>query len=191
MIVFFNTQKVRILVYVNQTIMKEKTIIKLRLKPYLEDFARHELTTDVKDHIILTRKSDIGKCICSHITEVDTSNFTQATERPDNKYKLVSFVLPVNAENHYIHQYRFCGVNKWSEQKINDYLETEFRQRMRLLFEAGYRCKCKQKDIIEAILDEYNIQNTAINYETVKKSDYRNQKKTRKIVFATLQAAMF
>lgn len=171
--------------------MKEKTVIKIRIKPHLEDFVRHELKTDDNNNIILTRGSDIGKCICSHITEMDTNSLSLSTQQSDDKYKLVSFVLPRNAENHYIHQYRFCGVRKWSEQKINDFLEVEFKQRMRLLFEAGYRVKCKQKDIIEAILDEYNIQNTSINYETIKKSDYRNQKKTKKMLFATLQAAMF
>ena len=45
-----------------------------------------------------------------------------------------------------------------------------------------------QKQIIEAILQAYNIKNTSLNYEAVKKSDYRNQKKIRRLVFDDLQS---
>lgn len=185
--------------------MNKKTTIKIRLKPHLEDFVRHELSADENNNIILTRKLDIGKCICSNITDIDSKNFclfnedqnqslkkeTSTQKKQVSKKNVVSFILPRNSVNHYIHQYRFLGVNNWSEQKINDFLEVEFKQRMRLVFEAGYKMKFSQKEIIEAILEEYNIQNTAINYETIKKCDYRNKKKTRKMLYATMKAAMF
>ena len=79
-------------------------------------------------------------------------------------------------------------MDRWGEQKINDFIEVEFRQRMRLIFEAGYQKKCSQKEIIEAIMEEYNIKNCTLNYDAIKKSDYRNQKKVRKTLFDTLQS---
>ncbi|MFR7810658.1 MAG: hypothetical protein ACLU4N_16075 [Butyricimonas faecihominis] len=61
---------------------------------------------------------------------------------------------------------------------------------MRLLFEAGYRKKFSQKEIVESILQAYNIKNTALNYEAVKKSDYRMNRKNRKIIFEDLQKSV-
>ena len=61
---------------------------------------------------------------------------------------------------------------------------------MRLLFEAGYRKKFSQKEIVESILQAYNIKNTALNYEAVKKSDYRMNRKKRKIIFEDLQKSV-
>ena len=50
--------------------------------------------------------------------------------------------------------------------------------------------KFSQKEIVESILQAYNIKNTALNYEAVKKSDYRMNRKNRKIIFEDLQKSV-
>lgn len=163
------------------------TVLKLVLKPHLCDFLRHELDSDEKGDLLLTRRSDIGKYICSQITELDVKNFTSKINASQT-CQVLNFVVPRNAQNHYICEYRYCGVSKWAEQKINDFLEIEFKQRVRLLFEAGRKRGFKQKDIINAILEEYNIKNCALNYDTIKKYDYRHNRKMCKILYNTMQS---
>ncbi len=161
--------------------MATKTVLTINLRPHLEDFLRHELKTDKDGDIILSRHTDIGKMIFSHILTSGLGPVHPVLDHP------VRFTILTNAYNNVFLKHRFCYVDKWGEQKINDYIEAEFRQKMRLIFEAGYSRKCTQKEIIEAILEEYNIKNCALNYETIKKSDYRNQKKVRQSLYNTIK----
>ncbi|WP_303181710.1 hypothetical protein [uncultured Butyricimonas sp.] len=157
--------------------MKRETILIVNLPPHLSDYCRHELGSDNQGRIILKRGHDIGKHIYSHVSVSDLPIRANAMVNP------VTFIIPVTAANRYALVARFLYVSRWGEEKIRDYIETEFNQRMRLLFESGYRKKYTQKEIIESILDAYNIKNTAISYEAIKKSDYRSKKRTRKIIF--------
>lgn len=63
------------------------------------------------------------------------------------------------------------------------------RDRFRIYFENGYLKKYSQKQIIEAILQEYNIKHTAQNFEAIKKMDYRNQRKIREMIFKDIERA--
>lgn len=157
--------------------MKRETILTLNLPAHLSDYCRHELGCDNEGRIVLKRGHDIGKHIYSHVSVSDLPVRSNGMENP------VEFIIPVTAANRYALVSRFLYVSRWGEEKIKDYVETEFNQRMRLLFESGYRKKYTQKEIIEAILDAYNIKNTAVSYEAIKKSDYRYKRKTRKIIF--------
>ena len=146
-----------------------KNIITIDLPPHLADYCRHEFGVDNEGNIILRRSHDIGKQIYSGLHPT-------------------LFIIPVTKSNRYILGSRFLYISRWGEEKIQDYIESDFNQRMRILFEAGYRKNYSQKQIIEAILQAYNIKNTSLNYEAVKKSDYRNQKKIRRLVFDDLQS---
>lgn len=152
------------------------------LKPHLEDFLRHEMNCPTGP-IVLTRSSDIGKYIYSHIT---TS--VVPPKKADRK-NAVTVLLPVTSANKHIIQYRFLFIGKWGEEKIQDYLEAEFRFRIRLLFEIGYRKRYQQKQIIESILQNYNIRHSAVSFDAVKKCDYRHNRKLRKIIFDDLKDA--
>lgn len=161
--------------------MKRETTLVLNLSAHLSDYCRHELGYDPQGRIILKRGHDIGKHIYSHVSVSDLP--VKANIMTD----AVTFIIPITAANRYALVSRFLYVSRWGEEKIKDYIETEFNQRMRLLFESGYRKKYTQKEIIEAILDAYNIKNTSISYEAIKKSDYRNKKKIRRIVFEDIK----
>ena len=165
-------------------IMSKGSILTISLKPHLADFCRHGMRQDKEGNIILSRKSDIGKHIYSMVMTSDMPVKGLPCTDP------VSFIIPVTGANQYIIKYRFIYVSRWGEEKIQDYIEAEFNLRMRLLFEAGYRKKFSQKEIVESILQAYNIKNTALNYEAVKKSDYRMNRKNRKIIFEDLQKSV-
>ena len=60
-----------------------------------------------------------------------------------------------------------------------------------------FRLLCKEQgadlvytEMISAKGIFYNIKNTALNYEAVKKSDYRMNRKKRKIIFEDLQKSV-
>lgn len=161
-----------------------RTLLTIDLLPYLADYCRHEMKCDREGNIILQRSRDIGKFIYSNILTSDLPVKQMPAANP------VTFVVPVTGANRYALVSRFLYVSRWGEEKIKDYMEAEFNQRMRLLFEAGYRKNYSQKQIVEAILQAYNIKNTAVNYEAVKKSDYRNQKKMRKIIIDDIESAV-
>ncbi len=162
--------------------MSRNAVLTINLKPHLADYCRHEMKQDVDGNIILSRKSDLGKVISSMVL---TSDLPVSAVKCDNP---VSFVVPVTAANQYAVKYHFIYVSKWGEQRIQDYIEAEFNQRMRILFECGYRKNYTQKQIVEAILEGYNIKKTALSYEAVKKSDYRTAKKIRKLIINDIQS---
>lgn len=159
-----------------------KNIITIDLPPHLADFCRHEFGEDTDGNIILRRSHDIGRQIYAQILTSDLPKKELPWTHP------ASFIIPVTRSNRYVLVSRFLYISRWGEEKIRDYIESDFNQRMRILFEAGYRKNYSQKQIIEAILQAYNIKNTSLNYEAVKKSDYRNQKKIRRLVFDDLQS---
>lgn len=167
-----------------QMIMGKGSILTISLKPHLADYCRHEMRQDKEGNLILSRKNDIGRHIYSNIVTSDTPVKGLPISDP------INFLIPVTGANQYIMKYRFVYVSRWGEEKIQDYIESEFNLRMRLLFEAGYKKNYSQKQIVESILQAYNIKNTALNYEAVKKSDYRMSRKNRKIIFDDLQKSV-
>lgn len=155
------------------------------LRPHLEDFLRHDMGCNADTPIFLSRTSDMGKFIYSHVTTCDSFPPERKCANP------VKICIPVTSSNKYILNYRFLCVSRWGEEKINDYLEAEFRHRMRFIFEVGYQRKYTQKQIIEAILQHYNIKCNAVNFDAVKKADYRHNRKIRAIIYKELQSAVF
>lgn len=152
------------------------------LKPQLEDFLRHEMSC--KDGpIMLSRSNDAGKFLYSMINTCSIPPKKIEHQNP------VELAIPLTSANKHIIRYRFLFVSKWAEEKIQDYLDASFRFRMHMMFELGYKKGYAQKDIIESILQAYNMRNTAVNYDFVKKADYRHRRKIREMIFKDLQCA--
>lgn len=167
--------------------MNEKNKAKVRtasltinLKPVLEDFLRHEMGCP-SGPVLISRASNAGKFIYSHITTC------LAPPKKNDFANPVELCIPITAANRHLVGYRFLFISKWGEEKIQDYLDAEFNLRLQLMFETGYRKGFRQKDIIEAILQSYNIRHTAVSFDMVKKADYRNRRRIRKIIFDELQ----
>ncbi|WP_372648244.1 hypothetical protein [Draconibacterium sp.] len=153
-----------------------KPKITFSLDPLHQAYCRHLFNSEPgSKYIIVSRRSIVGKLIHSFIFP---SNFPVNRPLIENP---VTFVLPVKNTNHYIYKSRFIYIPKWAEEKLQDYIEADFKCWVRERFEIGYKKKFDQKEIIEAILRGLNVRNNTANYDTIKKIDYRyRRKKTEK-----------
>lgn len=161
-----------------------KPTITISLKPHLADFCRYLFNETKEGAIILTRHHDFGKQISSVVQPCELPMRRPLRPNP------ITFVLPVTSNNHYALSNSFCTVSKWGEEKINDYIETEFKRTVRDLFEAGYSKNYHQKGIVESIVKGFNIKNNSLNFEAIKKIDYRRREKKRLNLFLELQATI-
>lgn len=162
----------------------EKPTITIDLKKHLHDFLLHEFKTDEAGSIILTKRSDIGLYIDSMWTIAKQPTEVRPMLHP------VRFVLPVSEDNHYIFKNHFIHVQAWKETMINQYLESEFRRRIRDYFSVGYEKGFQQKDIIESFLVQYGMKNNAINFDQIKKYDYRSRQSLKKSIAKDIQDAL-
>jgi hypothetical protein len=163
--------------------MMHKPSITIDLKKHLYDFLGHEFEFDKRGAIILTRRKDIGIFIDS-MWCVSNKPVFQVMENP------VVLILPVTKETHYKKNFNFIYVPEWKQKQIELYLEAEFRRRVRDFFTVGYEKKFKQKDIIYAFLEHYGIKNNVINFEQIKKLDFRNRKNFKKNIKIEIQASI-
>jgi len=161
--------------------LSTKPQITINLEPLHEAYCRYILKTPEKQkEIIVCRKHDVGKLIHSNVITSDLP-----VRRPFISHP-VTFILPINKVNHHSVSNHFLAVSRWGEQKIQDGIDYEYRKWVERKFEAGYKNKFTQKEIIEAILRALNVRNNAANFDAVKKIDYRNRRKAEEKRFETL-----
>lgn len=161
-----------------------KPKITFNLDPVLQAYCRFifksPYDTKYSKQVILSRRHDIGKLIFSHIQNADIRFKQPLFTNP------ITFILPVPKEHVYWIRYRFIYVPRWVEEKYADGIEYEFKKWVERMFDIGYKRKLEQKDIIEAILRGLNVRNNAVNYDTIKKIDYRNRRRNEEIRFNML-----
>lgn len=163
-----------------RTMDSSKPYVSMDLPLYLNAFCRFIFNTPPEDDAIeVNRLHDIGKLIHSNI---------QACEFPVKKYEEGStiFILPINQENAYPMNSNFLTLTTWGRQKIKDGLEYEYRKWIARRFEMGYERGYAQKDIVYAILRALNLRDNAVNFDGIKKIDYRNRRKMSEIRFFEL-----
>lgn len=154
----------------------------LELELHLADYCRFIFETSEDGAIILKRNHDFGKHIPS---------FVRISEVPVKRPLLVqpvTFILPITKNNHYALNHNFYYVTRWGEERIQDYIETEFKRIVRNMFEEGYSMNFTQKEIIESIVKGFNIQNNALSFEAIKKIDYRRRERIKVKRFLELQS---
>jgi len=161
-----------------------KPQVTISLKPHLADYCRYLFETTTDGAIILRRNHDFGKHIPSFVQVCETPVRRPLISNP------VTFILPITKSNHYALTHSFYYVSKWGEERIHDYIEAEFKREVRNFFEIGYEQRYTQKEICEAILKGFNLQNNALNFEAIKKIDYRNRQKKIKKRFLNIQCAV-
>ena len=139
-----------------------KPQVTIELPPHLHDYLYHEFGTPRgEEAITVTAANDLGK------------------------------LLPVQEWNHFIFQENFIYIPEWKQRMLREYIEASYRIRIREYFIAGYEKGYKQDRIIRAFLYAYNIKNNAINYDAVKKYDYRNRQRMVKEVDRDIQLSLF
>lgn len=163
----------------------DKPLVYIDLEPHLADFLRHEFMQSKKEESLLVDGSnDIGLLIQAFITVSDRPRKQEITENT------ICLALPLQSWNHAIFQENFIYIPKWKQKQLSLYLEAQFRVRLKEFFQVGYEKGFKQDMIIRAFLDNYNIKNNAINYDTIKKYDYRNRRKIVKQVSEEIQLSL-
>ncbi len=163
--------------------LESKPKITLAIDPVHEAYLRFLFSTPENSrYVILNRRHDIGRLIFSHIMSGDFNN-----KRPLIDHS-VTFILPVpRTEIGYWLQYRHIYLPGWAQSKITDAIEYEFRWWVKERFRIGYEDeRMDQKTIINAILRGLNVRNNSVNFEMIKKIDYRNKRKKEEIQFKKL-----
>lgn len=137
-------------------------------------------TPDNQPEIIVSRAHDIGKLIHANVSVSDIPVRRPLLEG------VVTFILPVNNQNCHGISSHFLKISAWGRQKIQDGIAYEFDKWVKRRFEIGYEKKFTQKEIVEAILRGLNVRNNSINFDAVKKNDYRNRRKIEEKRFMDL-----
>ena len=170
----------------NQSIDPMNPTITIELQPYLHDFLYHEFGTPRgEDAVRVTAANDIGKMIQAMVTVSDRPPKQPIKDHP------ITLALPVQEWNHFIFRENFIYIPEWKQHQLRDYIEAVYRLRIREYFIAGYEKGYKQDRIIRAFLYAYNIKNNALNYDTVKKYDYRSRQRMVRDVNKDIQASLF
>jgi hypothetical protein len=147
----------------------DRPIITIDLKKHLHDFLLHEFEVDKTGAILLTNRHYIG----SYINLMwDASKYPVPIGTKENPVRLS---LPLDTKYYHVKCSKFLYVSDVKEQIIQNFLEREFRMRVRFYFIVGYEKKFKQKQIIESFLKNYGMKHNAISFDQIKKMDYRNR----------------
>lgn len=164
--------------------MRPNVIIDLPL--HLHDYMYHEFGCNKSEEgVLISSANDIGKYIQAMVTVADRPPKQPIKDNP------ITILLPIQEWNHFILQENFIYIPEWKQRMLQDYIEASFRIRIREYFVAGYEKGYQQDKIIKAFLMSYAIKNNAINYDAVKKYDYRNRQRTIKEVKKDIQLNLF
>lgn len=161
--------------------MSTQPSITISLNPVLEAYCRWVFATPPEHkEINITRHHCIGKHIFSHVLKSDLP-----VKRPVKNNPVV-FTLPTTDNSFQALKNSFLFVDDWAEMKINDFIKADFDLWVRRRFESGYFYRLQQKEIIDAILRGLNLRMNAVNFDMIKKIDYRNRRKLEEKRFKSL-----
>lgn len=73
---------------------------------------------------------------------------------------------------------------------LEQYMMSEFKIRVKEFFLTGYEKGYNQDKIIKAFLSFYCIKNNTVNYDSIKKMDYRNREKITEEVKRGIQLTL-
>ena len=167
-----------------QKITDFRPVITIDLPGKLQDFLIHEFGLDETGAIMLHKRNVVGKFIDSMWT-VNDLPVKQEFANP------CRIALPITPEMHYIVKCHFLFVSSWKAIQVVEFLESMFCLKMRENFITGYEKGFKQKQIIEAIIDNYNWKNNQVTFDMIKKMDYRIRRKSIKdVAFEIKNAAI-
>jgi hypothetical protein len=159
--------------------MSSNPTITINLNPVLEAYCRWVFESKT-DEIVINRRHHVGKHIYSLVMPTD-----RPQPRPEKKHP-VTFILPLTEYGKDELRTNYLSIHAWAEEKILDYIDSDFRLWVRNRFEIGYYKKCEQREIVEAILRGLNLRNNTDNFDMIKKIDYRNRRKKEEIRFEAL-----
>jgi len=137
------------------------------------------------DGVNITSAHEIGKMVQAMITVSDRPRSLGLKDNP------ITLYLPISEWNHRIFDENFLYIPEWKQRMLQEYIEASYRLKIREYFLAGYERGYKQDKIIKAFLCAYDIKNNSINYDAIKKYDYRNRQKVIREVNSDIQLSIF
>jgi len=163
----------------------QRPYIVLDLPNYLIDFLYHEFKIGKKDELMLNRDNCIGKYINSMW---ESSPLPVKKRKAENPVKLL---LPINQDDHYKLSRSFIYVSDLKHRMIVDYLQSSFELRRDQFFNEAYKRGYKQVDIIEAFMKAYGMKNNSMNFDQLKKMDYRKREYLRENIAKNIQSIIY
>lgn len=141
------------------------------LPPVLEAFCRYALDTPKdQNELIATRRNDIGKSINGFLTKTTMKPEKSLCDNP------VEFIVPVTENNQYSLFSKYLYISKEDQEQIIDRIEVMFNKWIDVFFMDGYSMNFSQLEIIEAVLHILNLRVNTVNFDQIKKRDYRKTK---------------
>lgn len=148
-----------------------KPQVTINLDPLLEAFCRKIFNTPQhQNEIVINRGRREGQAIYSKVYPIEFPERKSVCDNP------VTFILPLTKNNKSVLQYRFYHVSKMGEEQINDDLTTLLHIWLFKFFQIGYRRKYTQDEIVNAILRGFNLRKNVVNFDSIKKFDYRQRR---------------
>lgn len=164
--------------------LSSKPQVTINLDPVLEAYCRAVFKTPRKQNeIIINRGKREGQAIYSKIFPV---KFPPRRPLADNP---VTFILPITKNNQHVLQFNFYKIDKMGEEQIADDLSVLMDKWLFRFFQRGYARKYKQDDIITAVLRILNLRKNAVNYDAIKKFDYRQRRRSEEQMIDELLTA--
>lgn len=164
----------------------ERPFVTIELEPHLQDFLFHELKQNRRSgELMADGTNDIGRMIQAMITVSDRPRKQEIDDNP------LRITLPVQEWNHAIFSENFIYIPEWKQKQLRLFIESEFRLRIKEFFFIGYAKGYRQDKIIQSFLHSYNIKRNALNYDTIKKYDYRNRRRITAEISRELQLDLF
>lgn len=171
-------------IFAKSIFIMDRPFVTIDLAPHLQDFLFHELKQNRNGELMADGTNDIGRMIQAMVTVTDRPRRQEIGENP------FRITLPVQEWNHAIFCENFIYIPEWKQKQLRLFIEALFRLRIKEYFLVGYAKGYKQDKIIQAFLHSYNIKRNAVNYDTVKKYDYRNRRRVTAEIAGELQSSL-
>ena len=153
-------------------------IVEVELKEYHYRFLCHifQCRKDLKIH----RDHEIGRFIFAHISYSDYPLKRKKKENP------VSIEIPktLNGLNR-----KFPYISPENNIKISDYIESYFTLYFREFIFTCRKFNIQYKDAYNMFIEAHDIGHDAINFERLKKNDYRFREKMKDFIVLGIQRA--
>lgn len=153
-------------------------IIEIELKEYHYRFLLHIF--QCKKELKIHREHELGRFIFAHVS------YSDYPRRRKKKQNPVKIELPKTLDGF---NRKFAFVTPENNVKISDYIEACFILRFREFIFMCRKFNIQYKDAYNMFIEAHNIGHDAINFERIKKNDYRFREKMKEFIVSGIQHA--
>lgn len=141
------------------------------LNGILQDVVRHE-SEPLADGYLLRTTSAVGEMISSCVRVCDRRPPDPPKDAPG-----LRLYIPQSPETRHMLRSHFLYIPRFLVVQLTGYLDAWFRLSVRQWFYEGRSRGFTQKQICEALIQEYGLWSSEDNFSMLKKMDYRERRK--------------